>query len=139
MYKSKPQGTHLNTPIMTFIKFSYKPIGKLSSGLNKVPKGQNTKMPIRKLQQVEYNFAFYFKEFCYRACGAPIIRSEISIAHMVQSRIIFFATLKWQSYPLMFVVGIYTLHCKWKKMDDIKVMFVFKHIDQKSFCNDKIH
>ena len=31
------------------------------------------------------------------------------------------------------------VHCKWKKMDDIKVMFVFKHIDQKPFCNDKIH
>ena len=30
-------------------------------------------------------------------------------------------------------------HCKWKKMDDIKAMFVFKHIDQKPFCNDKIH
>ena len=30
-------------------------------------------------------------------------------------------------------------HCKGKKMDDIKVMFVFKHIDQKPFCNDKIH
>ena len=31
------------------------------------------------------------------------------------------------------------MHCKGKKMDDIKVMFVFKHIDQKPFCNDKIH
>ena len=30
-------------------------------------------------------------------------------------------------------------HCKRKKMDDMKVMFVFKHIDQKPFCNDKIH
>ena len=29
-------------------------------------------------------------------------------------------------------------HCKWK-MGDINVMFVFKHIDQKPFCNDKIH
>ena len=30
-------------------------------------------------------------------------------------------------------------HCKGKKMDDIKVMFAFKHIDQNAFGNDKNH
>ena len=30
-------------------------------------------------------------------------------------------------------------HCERSVMDDIKVMFAFKHIDQKPFCNDKIH
>ena len=34
---------------------------------------------------------------------------------------------------------LYLIHCKWKTMSDMKVMFVFKHIDQKPFCNDKIH
>ena len=40
------------------------------------------------------------------------------------------------------IVDIYKIdnvHSKQKKMDDKKVMFVFKHIDQKPFCNDKIH
>ena len=30
-------------------------------------------------------------------------------------------------------------HCKWKKMLDMKVMFVFKHIDQKPFSYNKNH
>ena len=51
--------------------------------------------------------------------------------------------VEWERMPLEWDTSLAmmlpTLHCMWKKMLDMKGMFVFKHIDQKSFCNDKIH